>query len=740
MVSSRETQRARLTRLVQHVALNESGWWERALERLTLACAYSLGPSTRDELCEMVNESSGLQRNSNRLLSSISRLLDKGHLVVLGDQIRVAEAVNTEFHRQEEDTLASEDAAYRRFERLAQRQGLGDRARELWSVLEEDVVLPLIEHMGARAYGLINPSSHQDIETMSTRIEKLVERHGTDVRDLFGTFIDPTDDDVRAFVLRRLNAQYVLTAGALPEEELDHLAQLTVTPSRIDIFLDTNFLLSILGLHNNPSNAVAVELLDLVEQLKNRINLKLYVLPITVDETRRVVRNVSMRLSEFRPLSNIARAASRITSRDLVKRYFEQLQQSPTLTPDDFFHPYDSGLVPLLRAKSVELYNTDLSSLRLDQEVIDDVLAQEEYQSNSRPDGPKPYDANLHDMVLWHFSSRHRAVPREHPLEVPSWIVTIDYGFIRFDKYKQRAQPRHLPLCLHPSSLIYLFQFWVPSSTRLDEALVGSLRQPLLFLDFDIPSEQVTLRILAQLSQYANAENLDSDVAAEILTNTALRERIASAPPDRSADEQIVREVLPQVLNDLGEQVLALRRQLDEERQSKKDLQRQAAAVDSERSRRYVAERALRQADDRASQAVEDREELSARVRTLEDIKLQYEDHVKVQEEANSRRTVRRQLVLRFFLTLLVAATSALGGYVVLRQWIPDVPRYAVAIAVALLALVLGTRYTLGGTRFEEVIVVKWLFRRRPWLATIAIAVVVEVVAGVVLWALGVLS
>ena len=85
-------------------------------------------------------------------------------------------------------------------------------------------------------------------------------------------------------------------------------------------------------------------------------------------------------------------------------------------------------------------------------------------------------------------------------------------------------------MCLEPSSLIQLFQFWVPSSTQLDEALVGSVRQPLLFLKFDTESEQVTLRILKQLSRFEASKDLDPEVVTEILTNTALRDRLSGPP------------------------------------------------------------------------------------------------------------------------------------------------------------------------------------------------------------------
>ena len=114
------------------------------------------------------------------------------------------------------------------------------------------------------------------------------------------------------------------------------------------------------------------------------------------------------------------------------------------------------------------------------------------------------------------------------------------------------------PVCLEPSSLIQLFQFWIPSSINLDEALVGSVRQPLLFLTFDKQSEQVTLRILSEISRFEGIGDLDADTASTILTSTALRNRLITSENDRPNDQELVKEEFVKVAQRLGEQVINL--------------------------------------------------------------------------------------------------------------------------------------------------------------------------------------
>ena len=81
------------------------------------------------------------------------------------------------------------------------KHGLGDSVADLWALLEEEVILPLIAHMGARTYGFLHPSILAGTDTIESLIDELVERHGDDVRVLFGKFLEPTDDNVRGLCL-----------------------------------------------------------------------------------------------------------------------------------------------------------------------------------------------------------------------------------------------------------------------------------------------------------------------------------------------------------------------------------------------------------------------------------------------------------------------------------------------------------------------------------------------------------
>ena len=721
IISEHETQSADLIRLIQHVALNESGWWDQAIERLTLACAYLLGPSTQSTLCAKVTEVSGVQVNSQRLISAIERLFESGSIVIFDDKIQVTEETKLSLAHHKRETLAAEDQAYQRFIDLAQEHGLQDQIDKLWPVFETEFVLPIIRHIGAHIYGKISSNLSTSNVGIDSQINQFYARYGDEVRDLFASFMDPTDDSVRGFILRRLNARYVLDAAALPSDALDRIAELNTTPSRIDIFLDTNVLFYILGLDRNPNDDTALELLELTRQLKSRINLKLYVLPITVAEAKRVLHRVISDLEFFRGQSNLAEAARQVTqgNQGFTARFLEAQRTNVNLTAQEFFGPYESGLLTILREKSIELFNTDqVEALQADQQVIDDTHNETNQQRQYRVRGEKSHKVILHDMVLWHFVNRsRRSVASSSLLEISSWIVTMDYtGLLRFDKHKLQNKIDDLPICLDPASLIHMFQFWIPSSSELDEALVGSLRQPLLFLNFNTKSEQITIKILEQLSRYIDIEDLAPSTVVGILTNKALQGRISGSSSDLTEEPTSTLD-LPIIIQGLDDKI----------KDTESQIQKEHSNYENERCLRDSAEKALSTEKESRLRSEKEKEKLASslqkaelRLVSLEEVNKQNVQHIQKQNQIIAHKSENSRVILGVSLTSFISITVLFGIRIISSQWISNnVATWVLSLLFAMLLFLVGLEITTTGTRFANHPLFRWISKRRWWNYTI---------------------
>ncbi len=324
-------------------------------------------------------------------------------------------------------------------------------------------------------------------------------------------------------------------------------------------------------LTDNPRNETAGDLVKLVVAVRDSIDVQLCVLPITVDEAQRTLRDVVFKLANVRPGPRIAAAANDFGTTGLVGAYLTAASKSGSnhLTPQEFFGPYEDNLVSVLAASGIRLLNTDLDKLRVAQDVVDDVLALEEDQKAHRQKGPKPYESNLHDMVLWHYAKSRRPAIVESPADAQVWVCTLDHQLIAFDRRKRQGR-RTPPICLTPSSLIQLIQFWAPRSPEMDIALVGSMREPLLFLDFDIGTERATIDILGALSRFENIDDFSTATVMKILSNDALRTKLERSDLDQIQTFELVRDAV-------AEEAAELERQLESERERAKILDARSA-------------------------------------------------------------------------------------------------------------------------------------------------------------------
>ena len=113
-----------------------------------LACAYISGPSSMDDLRASVVKSCGAPPNSGRVASTIGRLIGLGSIVDFDGLLRVSEDVHGMLQQQENARRTSEHRCQDRFKSMAQERGLEDRVAELWSVMEAEVVVAVVQRMG----------------------------------------------------------------------------------------------------------------------------------------------------------------------------------------------------------------------------------------------------------------------------------------------------------------------------------------------------------------------------------------------------------------------------------------------------------------------------------------------------------------------------------------------------------------------------------------------------------------
>ena len=256
-------------------------------------------------------------------------------------------------------------------------------------------------------------------------------------------------------------------------------------------------------------------------------------------------------------------------------------------------------------------------------------------------------------MILWHFVNDNRPALVESPIDAQGWILTVDFRLIGFDEHKQRRSNSTVPLCLHPTSLIQLLQFWVPRTREFEEAILGSLRLPFLFQELDPEQEKTTLRILKGLGRFEGADTVSEEAITQVVLNEGLRDRLHT---EHSEDEEItlVRDALVAEIK----------------------AQAEAQAAEVEKLRRQVVEREtqLRSVDDAAKTSAEEVAALQAALASekaraataaeeLHDQKARLEKLERSRSELAASRAKGWSLVTYIGLVVLIVALSFDAAY-----------------------------------------------------------------------------
>lgn len=535
--------------IVQHVELNRSGWWEKAVQRLVLAAIWlSTEPNTEQEIHQKIQNDFRLDVTNGKLHAALIALDKQGLVVTLpSNHYRIPESVRATFSKEIAETETVFINARQVFIDLSEKLCNGLDSSLSWQIFESDFLRPLIADTGANAYNLIAGQELAGNAKLSSNfLAKFDSQHHSSLKLLVTAFLNPKIEQVRSYVSRMLHARFCVEAGGLPASTIQKLNSVTGKKIKFRIFVDTNFLFSLLQLHENPSNEAARELLELVKHLKSNLEVQLYVLPRTVEEAKTSIASAMHRLSRLPSTNNFSAAARQIGISGMAETFIsERTRRGGRLTAEDWFDPYLKDFVSIARSKGIELFNENLNALATRVDVTDDILQVMNFEMTRDESRRKSYDKVAHDMIMWHFVSDKRPAYIESPLDVQEWILTVDFRFIGFDEHKQRQTGSKVPICLHPTSLVQLLQFWVPRTKEFEEAMLGSIRLPFLFQEFDVEAERTSIRILNGLGRFEGREDITTDTIVNVVLNDGLRSKLGVDVREEGADEvALIRDAL----------------------------------------------------------------------------------------------------------------------------------------------------------------------------------------------------
>jgi len=640
------------------------------MERLVLAALWlTKRPLTSVEILAGVEAAFSVTVAAERIHACLEGLLASG--TIIGDsETDGATSYRVSEHRlqQLQDEIARgealEAAVRDRLLAIARTTcpGIGaGRLAQLWEEVTTHFLLPIVAESGARTYDLI-AGRFGDVDRTVT-LQQFLGRFPVESRDAVrltvAQWLDPSDAGIRAYLLRHMNAFFVVEASGLSSDSIRGIARHIGARPTFVAFVDTNVVFSLLGLHSEPANDAARRMADLVGTVAGAADVSLRILPPTIDEVRAALDAEAGRLGTHCWTPNVARAALKSeTLGDVGVHFARAAVGSPHgLMPADYFEPFITNPVGALRACGVELFNASFEhyehSAAVESDVNQVIAAQERERRRTERAGRtvrrlKGRAQVQHDVMLWHYVRDKRPPSTDSPLDAAFWLLTEDYGAIGFDQAKAAGQGRRVPVCVHPVVLVQMLQFWVGRTPELEAALVGSLRFTCLFQEFDAAAERVTLRILQQLALYEDVHDLPVDVITATLLNRGIRQRVAASRDERD-EGRAVRDALI-------EQTARLTKAANE-----MAAERDAAnARTQSATTTYLAELEAERANGAVLAA--EVEELRVALQASESREREREARDREQAAETASHTVRRSRLRRFSFHLASAAALAVAS------------------------------------------------------------------------------
>ena len=545
--------------LIEHVALNKSGWWDAALNNVILAAIWMHGQPVRHvEVRNLLFSAFGLKIPTDRIAERIDGLVSQEDLDVCDDDHVVPSSnVANQMEVRLRAAQQNEDEVRDAFLKKVGNCCAPHSAEDTWDLFHRKFLLPLIDVVGARTIQLMGGDQAGDADVAAltdTFVGHFEDAHRAVLRRAIGSFLDPEDAHVRRYVTEHLDASFLVKASGLTNDAIAGISKFGEKPPTFRLFLDTNFLFSLLNLHENPSNEASQILGKTILKVSTHLTIRMYVIAPTTDEIKRTLRAAQVDLQGIRMSQPLADAVLEVGASGITMRFARANSEAvQPISPQEYFEPYLNDLTPLLKNKGVEVYNERTDGYKHRQDVIDDLDEMTILEGRYEAERQRRYNAALHDSILWHFVHDKRPVVFESPLEAVFWVVTNDYRLINFDRRRRRATKSAAGVCIHPAELVQVLRLWEPRSTDMEQALMSVLRLPFMFYEFDPSREAASMRILKALSRFDHIDELNPETIRDIVLSDAVRSKVNEATSE-GEEIELIRDALLAEREEIAEQ------------------------------------------------------------------------------------------------------------------------------------------------------------------------------------------
>lgn len=519
------------------VALSKHGKLKPAIDNVVTSVFSLEGDCSlhgAEDTTKAIRERFGLSLDETLVRSSIDRCVSQGKL--RRDQSSKSLCLPTKVRAEIQDRA---ERALELEQRVCEewigsvRQGFQEHPvgweDELWNCLQAYMVKAFRRH-GIETTQLLDPRlpvDEDDSKNLRTYFEEAAREHLTVVESdealwAIQSFFGSSTSRRTRYITQLLDGTFTFFALTVDKATSEYLRG-NMAP--LDLFLDTNFVFDILGLHSNPLTDASQELVEVIKQ--NEFPFKLYYHEKTLAELERTLQALGspLRGRTWRPaLSRVAVGQPQLN--DIERLYHTKNAESP-LNVDAFLSRFEN--VPeLLKQHNFVIYRAPGRKDTNDQERYEMVGDYKEFVES----GPRPkvrsYQALDHDMTVRLTVARQRKADSS-ALDAGAFFLTTDFTLYKFDLRRMQKR-RQMGLVVLPNQVLQLLRPFVESTDDFDRRFIEAFAVP-EFRSMESDYSSTQSQVLSYLSTYSDS-TLSEETASRILANDLLIEQLKEVPED----------------------------------------------------------------------------------------------------------------------------------------------------------------------------------------------------------------
>ena len=471
-------------------------------------------------------------------------------------------------------------------ERIKESHGLEERVKESWlkSIVQKYPELP-IERMWPTLQGYLSRAFRRHGMQTAYLLDPSIDTPEEYTESLSQLLMEVIEDEFE--IKERPSAKIAISAFlaeiATDPERSQYIAQLAdgafnfysleVSPdlkeklqanlNEIILFLDTNFLFGILGLHNSSQVEVSNELIRAITTYKLPFRLRYH--DATEREMRNTISYYSGALKERKWTQTLSRAASKADALSGLELKYHEKNAIQRIDVVEFLRPYQH-LDLLLKEKGIDIIRS--TENRLQERTHLHFEYETFLKSHGRED--KLYEAIEHDVTVLD-EVRQRRSNSPSTLDAGALLVSCDYLLNLFD-HRTARRNNYMACVVFPNNLWQILRPFIPSDLNFERSFAQTFAIP----EFRAIGSKGSRACSKMCSILATYKDVPEETAFKMLSNGVLLDKLKTTTDDDEFAEYVEAAFVEENKN-LLEEKAAIAKQLEKEKKARAGTEKAAA-------------------------------------------------------------------------------------------------------------------------------------------------------------------